>query len=240
MLATVVPMPMAKSHLLKPFARLAGSNQVAAHVTSENTAAPPKISFGRSRRSGDVPESFTRTLLHYRRRSVAALRNAVPPRPRRLTVVHPVHWKDRHRAAVTRAPRAAGLPRPAFLADLLAAAHSVAAPLPRRRAAVVTILDGPVMEIAVVTRTRTGFSLVGEPGSVVQAQARCRPEPPSWPAGRNPGRPSIHHHSMAATAMVTAAYPVFAARRAPGHRVPGRDRGASGVNRQRVLSRTRQ
>ncbi|WP_127553738.1 WD40 repeat domain-containing protein [Actinoplanes sp. OR16] len=95
------------------------------------------------------------------------LRDAVPPVPRRLTVICPVGWEERHRIAMTRAAAAAGVSGPSFLIGPVAVAHSVATGLRRRRAAAVVTLGGPLAEVAVLVRTRTGFTLLGEPSGVL-------------------------------------------------------------------------
>ncbi|MEU4564773.1 hypothetical protein AB0F72_40865 [Actinoplanes sp. NPDC023936] len=95
------------------------------------------------------------------------LREAGPPVPRRLTVIHPVGWADAHRTAMTRATAAAGVSGPSFLIGPVAVAHSVATGLRRRRAAAVVTLGGPVAEVAIVVRTRSGFTVLGEPSSVL-------------------------------------------------------------------------
>ncbi|WP_229071139.1 YncE family protein [Actinoplanes sp. DH11] len=95
------------------------------------------------------------------------LRDAVRPVPRALTVVHPVGWDEQHRTALSRAAAAAGVGRPAFLIGPVAVAHAVATGLRRRRAAAVVTLGGPLAEVAVLIRTRTGFTQLGEASGVL-------------------------------------------------------------------------
>lgn len=95
------------------------------------------------------------------------LREAIPPVPRRLTVIHPVGWDDTHRTAMTAAAAAAGVTGPSFLIGPVAVAHSVATGLRRRSVAAVVTLGGPLAEVAVLMRTRTGFTPLGEPAAVL-------------------------------------------------------------------------
>ncbi|MEU4692554.1 YncE family protein [Actinoplanes sp. NPDC023714] len=95
------------------------------------------------------------------------LREAVPPVPRRLTVICPVGWDEEHRTAMTRAAAAAGVSAPSFLIGPVAVAHAVATGLRRRRAAAVVTLGGPLAEVAILIRTRTGFTLLGDPSKVL-------------------------------------------------------------------------
>jgi DNA-binding beta-propeller fold protein YncE len=95
------------------------------------------------------------------------LRDAGPPVPSRLTVIHPIGWDDGHRIAMTRAAAAAGVSAPRFLTGPLAVAHAVATGVRRRRAAAVVTLGGPLAEVAVLIRTRTGFTVLGEPSGVL-------------------------------------------------------------------------
>ena len=86
--------------------------------------------------------------------------------PRRLAIIDPIGWDDGHRTALTRAAAAAGVGAPVHLIGPVAVAHAVATGLRRRRAAAVVTLSGPAAEIAVLTRTRGGFRLLGEPTAV--------------------------------------------------------------------------
>ncbi|MEU8244409.1 hypothetical protein AB0C07_39645 [Actinoplanes missouriensis] len=138
-----------------------GAGRITMALDDDTASGLPALSHRDSAiRPGSTPAELSALLAE-------VLRQAGPPVPRRLTVIHPVGWADEHRTAMTRATAAAGVSGPSFLIGPVAVAHSVATGLRRRRAAAVVTLGGPVAEVAIVVRTRSGFTVVGEPSSVL-------------------------------------------------------------------------
>ncbi|WP_157411454.1 hypothetical protein [Actinoplanes rectilineatus] len=131
----------------------------AATVAAAGTAYPGVV--WRSRHPGERPPPAACAVTF-----AEVVRGTLAGVPGRVTVVHPACWGPADRAEVTRAAASAGLPMPVFVSTPVAVAHGVGAELLKGRAAAVLVLDGSAVEIAAITRTRTGFSIAGDPGEL--------------------------------------------------------------------------